>query len=139
MPQVIFLRFPESHAAGSSRMFSVVSGMNFGSDVSICTEQDCIDTTFPSFGKMPRIHRSIYDVQSKWSTSKLSTIPTYVRACSYPLHVCRDITPSTKASFLVAILNGAALADLTCDRQYGGRSEMLMRFEPVPCSVSSPR
>lgn len=86
------LMLPESYAITSSQASSSMIHTTFGSDVSIAKVQECIDMIFHSAGKMLQIHKSIFDVLSKRSNTRLSTIPNHVGACRSPRHTCKNTT-----------------------------------------------
>lgn len=115
----------------SSPTFSSRSDMTVCSDMSITTTWERIGTILCSIGKRPQINWSMYDVPSNCSTASLSTIPIHARAYRSPSHMYRDMGPCKGTGGMVTILVGGALTSLTCDRQFGGRSELLERIGPA--------
>lgn len=108
--------------------------ITFASDMSIASVGMCIGTNFHSVGPMHRIQQMIYEVPNSRSTAIFSKVLDHEWVCYHPVHTCRNMRHCTRTAWLLAVLNGGALAGLTCGVQFSGRNEPLTRFRPAPVS-----
>lgn len=127
-PQENYLRFSKPYDIASSWTCFSSSYKTLRNDESNAPGWECIGTIFRAVGKMPRIPWSLCDVPSNRSIATFSTIPNHARACRSLVHTYRDMTISTGKHCFMVVLNGGALADLTCEYQSGQRNELLTRF-----------
>lgn len=86
------------------------------------------------FGRCHGYTRPMYDIPSKRSNARFSTVPSRARVCKSPIRGCRDMRPCTGTACLVAVLNVPYITGLPCERQFVGRDDLLKKFEPAPVS-----
>lgn len=89
----------------------------------------CVGTTFHSAEKIPRIHRSRYDVRSTSFMASVYTLQNHSWACNPLVYKWKGMRSRTWTACLPAVLRGRAWTGLK-ERQFSERNVLLTRVGP---------